>query len=85
MQCTTCSGETKVVSTAHVRTDLTKRRRECLRCGVRITSYERPERPPEEDRQDMEAARREREAARRKIDEILLKLHQAAQCLEEME
>ena len=85
MQCTTCSGETKVVSTAHVRTDLTKRRRECLRCGVRITSHERPEKTPEEDRQVLEAARREREAARRKVDEILLKLNQVARCLEEME
>ena len=85
MQCHACSGETKVIHTAHVRTDLTKRRRECLLCGVRITSYERPERPPEEDRQDLEAARREREAARRKVDEILLKLNQAVQCLEEME
>ena len=84
MQCA-CSGETKVISTKRVMTDLTKRRRECLRCGVRINSYERPERTAQEDRQDLEAARREREAARRKIEEILRKLRYAARCLEEME
>ena len=84
MQCTACSGETKVVSTKRVRTDLTTRRRQCLLCGVRLTSNEIPERTPQEQRQALEAARREREAARRKIEGILRKLNQAARCLEEM-
>ena len=84
MRCTTCSGETKVVSTAQVRTDLTTRRRECLLCGLRLTSNERPERTAQEVQQALETARREREAARRKIEETLRKLNQAARCLEEM-
>ena len=84
MQCTACNGETKVIFTTQVRTDLTKRRRECLLCGLRVTSNERPERTPQEVQQALEAARREREAARRKIDETLRKLNQVARCLEEM-
>ena len=82
MQCTACSGETKVIDTRKVRTDLTKRIRQCLLCGLRFTSHERRERTPEEAQHALEAAQREREAARREISEILRKLNQAMRCLE---
>ena len=85
MQCTTCSGETKVVSTAHVRTDLTKRRRECLRCGGEDHQLRKTGETPRRGSAG-HGGRPAGEGSRpAEIDEILLKLHQAAQCLEEME
>lgn len=41
MKCIFCSAETKVVDKRT--TDITRRRRECLKCGKRFTTYERPE------------------------------------------
>lgn len=41
MKCVFCSAETKVVDKRT--TDITRRRRECLKCKKRFTTYERPE------------------------------------------
>lgn len=45
MRCPYCtSGETKVIDTREAGdTDVTRRRRECLKCGKRFTTYERVE------------------------------------------
>jgi transcriptional repressor NrdR len=41
MKCIFCGAETKVVDKRT--TDVTRRRRECLKCEKRFTTYERPE------------------------------------------
>lgn len=44
-----CGGETKVINSRRVAFGVTYRRRECLDCGARVTTYERPitrHRPP---------------------------------------
>lgn len=41
MQCTHCKyPKTSVVETRHERDSVIKRRRECLRCGMRFTTQE---------------------------------------------
>ncbi len=44
MQCLFCnSKDTKVVETRESGEEVTRRRRECVKCGKRFTTYERPE------------------------------------------
>lgn len=41
VNCPFCGSETKVIDKRT--TEITRRRRECLKCGKRFTTYERPE------------------------------------------
>ena len=83
MKCSdpTCDGETKVTYTAHVRTNLMERRRECITCGLRFKTHESID---GDIRQTPEAAEKEREAARRRVKIILAKLEAVMRDVEEI-
>lgn len=43
MRCPFCSKDTKVIETRESEEEVTRRRRECLGCKKRFTTYEKPE------------------------------------------
>ena len=40
MKCIKCGGKTKIIDSRHNKPDEVRRRRECLKCGYRFSTYE---------------------------------------------
>ena len=86
MNCERCGGDTMVSYTKRSRkepapgssVDLIKRRRKCLRCNVRFTTFERRDSDSEELWQALETTRRERDTARRKLVRLVNEVGQGA-------
>ena len=87
MNCERCGGDTMVSYSKRSRkepvpgssVDLIKRRRKCLRCNVRFTTFERRDSDTEELWQALETTRRERDAARRKLTRLVRLVNEVGQ------
>ena len=87
MTCTKCKGDTMVASSKRSSqqpvpgssVDLIKRRRKCLRCDVRFTTFERRDSDSEDLWQALETTRGERDTARRKLVRLVNEVGQGAE------
>ena len=90
MNCERCGGDTMVSYTKRSRkepapgssVDLIKRRRKCLRCNVRFTTFERRDSDSEELWQALETTRRERDTARRKLVRLVRLVNEVGKAAE---